>query len=205
MAGVGTSKVVTKFAPKQRIYGQGEHADCLFYLLSGTARLVVCSKSGKEASVMTIHSGEFLGEESLPVLARVRTSTALALTPCTALVIEREEMLLAIREQPKLACIFMNSLLSRGARAQAAVVDQFFNSSERRLARILLLMAREGLRNSASTLIPNITHEALAEMVGTTRSRVSFFLKRFRDLGFITYSRQIRVFRSLTVVLQNNE
>ncbi len=201
----GVAHAVVTFTQNQRLYVQGCPADCIFYLLTGTARLVVNSGSGREASVMNIRSGEFLGEDSLPALPRIRTATAIAVSPCTALVIGRAQMLQAISEQPELAGIFLHFLLLRGVRAQAAVVDQFFNSSERRLARILLIMAQEGLRGSTSTLIPKITHEALAEMVGTTRSRVSFFLKRFRQLGLITYSRQIRVFRTLAVVLQSGE
>ena len=197
----GLHSTVSNFPAKRRLYVQGDPADCILYLLKGTARLAVCSNTGKEASVMNINTGEFLGEDCLPVLPGVRAASAIAVTPCSALMIGRLEMLKAIHEQPKLAVIFMNSLLLRGVRAQAAIVDQLFNSSERRLARILLIMAREGLRRAASTLIPKITQEALAEMVGTTRSRVSFFLNRFRKLGFIAYGAQIRVFQSLSTVL----
>ncbi|SNT37713.1 transcriptional regulator, Crp/Fnr family [Granulicella rosea] len=204
VAAFGLHRAVQIVAPRQRIYIQGDPADSLFYLVNGMARLAVTSVDGKEASVMNINTGEFLGEDYLPAFPGVRAASAIAVLSCTVLRIQRLDMLRAIREEPKLAVIFMNSLLLRGVRAQAAVVDQFFNSSEKWLARILLIMARDGLRRSVSTLIPKITQEALAEMVGTTRSRVSFFLNRFRKLGFITYSGQIRVFHTLSAVLQSN-
>jgi CRP-like cAMP-binding protein len=188
----------------QRFFSQGGAADAVFYLQSGRAKLTVVSKRGKEATVTLLAAGDFMGEESLATVGRVHTATASSLVTCVALRIERKQMLLMLREEHNFAKFFLNLMLLRGIRTQADLIDQLFNSSERRLARTLLLMADFGKPGEPVTMIPPVTQETLAEIIGTTRSRVSFFMNRFRKLGYIEYNGHIRVNKSLlNVVLQD--
>ena len=186
---------------KKTFFVQGEPSDCIFYLLSGRARLSVISKTGKEATLALLREGDFVGEDSLAGTPGLRLTTATAITHCTALRIERTEMIRAIHEEHSFSDYFLKFLLARSMRIQADLVDQLFNSSEKRLARILLLMAEFGQPGELETVIPKISQETLAEMVGTTRSRVSFFMNRFRKLGFIKYNGGIRVNKSLLNVV----
>jgi CRP-like cAMP-binding protein len=173
-----------------RFYSQGSLADSVYFLRSGRAKLSVVSKRGKEATVTQVDKGDFFGEESLAGEAMLRTSTASAITACTALRVARNEMVRALHAENELSDLFMKFIVMRGIRTQADLIDQLFNSSERRLARVLLLGSEEAL-------IPPITQVALAEMIGTTRSRVSFFMNRFRKLGYIEYNGRIRINRTL--------
>jgi CRP/FNR family cyclic AMP-dependent transcriptional regulator len=161
----------------------------------------VLSKSGKEATITLLGPGDFVGEESLVSVMSQRIASATALTLCTALKIERLEMIRVIHEEHAFSDMFLKFLLIRSIRTQADLIDQLFNSSEKRLARILLLMAEFGAPGEPATLIPRITQETLAEMIGTTRSRVSFFMNRFRKLGFIDYDGRITVHKSLLNVV----
>ena len=145
--------------------------------------------------------GDFVGEESIAAVVGLRMATATAITACTALKIERQEMIRVMHEEHSFSDLFLSFLLARSMRTQADLVDQLFNSSEKRLARILLLMAEFGKPGEPETLIPKITQETLAEMIGTTRSRVSFFMNRFRKLGFIEYNGRIQVHKSLLNVI----
>ena len=187
--------------PKQTFFSQGNPADCIFYLQKGRAKLTVVSKNRKEATITLLGSGDFVGEESIAAVVGLRMATVSAITACTALKIEREEMIRVMHEEHSFSDLFLSFLLARSMRTQADLVDQLFNSSEKRLARMLLLMAEFGKPGEPETLIPKITQETLAEMIGTTRSRVSFFMNRFRKLGFIEYNGRIQVHKSLLNVI----
>ena len=186
---------------KEPFFTQGDNADCVFYLQNGRAKLTVISKAGKEATIALLGAGDFVGEESMAGTPGLRMATATAIAPCTALRIERTEMVRAMHEEHQFSDLFLKFLLARSMRTQADLVDQLFNSSERRLARILLLMAEFGQPGELETVIPKVSQETLAEMVGTTRSRVSFFMNRFRKLGFIEYNGGIKVNKSLLNVV----
>lgn len=186
---------------KQPLFSQGDPATSVFYIQKGRAKLTVVSKTGKEATIALLTAGDFIGEESLATVPGLRLSTAVSITACTALEIRRGEMMRVIHEEHAFSDVFLRFLLTRSMRIQADLVDQLFNSSEKRLARILLLMAEFGKPGEPSAVIPHITQETLAEMVGTTRSRVSFFMNRFRKLGFIDYNGSIHVHKSLLNVL----
>jgi CRP-like cAMP-binding protein len=168
-------------------------ADSVFYLQKGRAKLTVVSKNGKEATITLLSTGDFVGEESLAGAVGLRLATATAISACTALKIERQEMIRVMHEEHAFSDLFLKFLLARSMRTQADLVDQLFNSSEKRLAGILLLMAEFGQPGEQETTIPKITQETLADMIGTTRSRVSFFMNRFRKLGFIEYNGRIQV------------
>jgi CRP/FNR family cyclic AMP-dependent transcriptional regulator len=201
LANAGLGRRIAHFKPKQVFFSQGSPADSIFYLQKGRAKLTVVSKTGKEATISLLSIGDFVGEESMAAVAGLRMATATAITTCTALKIERSEMIRVMHEEHTFSDLFLSFLLARSMRTQADLVDQLFNSSEKRLARILLLMAEYGQPGKSETLIPQITQETLAEMVGTTRSRVSFFMNRFRKLGFIEYNGRIRVHKSLLNVV----
>jgi CRP-like cAMP-binding protein len=198
-AGVG--RKVVHLQPKQVFFSQGSPADSIFYLRTGRAKLTVVSPDGKEATVALLCSGEFIGEESLASVGELHLATATAIVVCTALQITREEMIRVMYEERSFSEMYMKFLLARSMRTQADLVDQLFNSSEKRLARILLLMAELGKPGEPETFIPSITQETLAAMVGTTRSRVSFFMNRFRKLGLVEYNGRIRVHKSLINVI----
>jgi CRP-like cAMP-binding protein len=196
----GRGRRVVRRETQEPFFVQGQAADCVYYLNSGRAKLTVVSQRGKEATITLLVAGDFIGEESIAGVPGLRMASATAITPCVAMRIERAEMVRTIHEQHAFSDLFLKFLLVRGMRTQADLVDQLFNNSEKRLARILLLMAefgQPGQPEGADMLIPKITQETLAEMIGTTRSRVSFFMNRFRKLGFIEYNGRIRVHKSL--------
>jgi CRP/FNR family cyclic AMP-dependent transcriptional regulator len=197
LASSGLGRKIVHLQPKRHFFSQGDPADSIFYLQQGRAKVMVVSPAGKEATITLVSAGDFVGEEALAALHGPRLATAVAVTACTALKIQRDAMIRVMHEENSFSDLFWKFLLARSMRIQADLVDQLFNSSEKRLARILLLMAEFGRPGEPEPLIPKISQEALAEMVGTTRSRVSFFMNRFRKLGFIDYNRRIRVHRSL--------
>ena len=201
LANAGLGRKIVRIKPKSDFFKQGSPADCVYYLQSGRAKLTVVSKTGKEATITLLAAGDFVGEESLVGVVGLRLATATAMTACVALKIERAEMIRVLHEEHIFSDMFLKFMLARSMRTQADLVDQLFNSSEKRLARILLLMAEFGTPGEPETLIPKITQETLAEMIGTTRSRVSFFMNRFRKLGFIEYNGRIRVHKSLLNVV----
>ena len=205
LANAGLGRRIVQLKPKQAFFSQGNPADSIFYIQKGRAQLTVVSKAGKEATITLLSAGDFVGEESIAAVAGLRLATASAITACTALRIEREEMVQVMHEEHAFSDLFLSFLLARSMRTQADLVDQLFNSSEKRLARILLLMAEFGKPGEPETLIPRITQETLAEMIGTTRSRVSYFMNRFRKLGFIEYNGRIRVYKSLLNVILHDE
>jgi CRP/FNR family cyclic AMP-dependent transcriptional regulator len=204
LAKAGLGRRIVQLKPKQAFFSQGNSADSVFYLQKGRAKLTVVSKSGKEVTIALLTAGDFVGEESIAGVVGLRLASATAINACTALKIQRGEMIRVLHEEHAFSDLFLNYLLARSIRVQADLVDQLFNSSEKRLARILLLMAELGESGSPDALIPKITQETLAEMIGTTRSRVSFFMNRFRTLGLIEYNGRIRVHKSLfNVVLHD--
>ena len=189
LAHAGVGRRIVELAPRENFFSQGDPADSVFYLQKGRAKIIVVSHEGKEATIALISAGEFVGETALAAVPGLRLSTATAITACTALKITRDEMIRVMHEEHGLSDLFLKFLLERSMRVQADLVDQLFNSSEKRLARILLLMAEFGKPGDPEQYIPKISQETLAEMIGTTRSRVSFFMNRFRKLGFIEYNR----------------
>ena len=201
LAQAGLGRRIVQLKAKRAFFSQGDPADCVFYLQSGRAKLTVISETGKEATIALLSAGDFVGEESMAQTPGLRMATATAMSSCTALKIERREMIRALREEHVFSDMFLKFLLARSMRTQADLVDQLFNSSEKRLARILLLMAEYGEPGAELTLIPKISQETLAEMIGTTRSRVSFFMNRFRKLGLIDYNGGIHVHKSLLNVI----
>jgi CRP/FNR family transcriptional regulator, cyclic AMP receptor protein len=205
LASAGLGRRIVQLEPRQTFFSQGDPADCIFYLQKGSARITVVSQAGKEATIATLSAGDFVGEGALAAVPGLRLSTATATTACTALKIRREEMIRVMHEEHDFSDLFMKFLLARSMRIQADLVDQLFNSSEMRLARILLLMAEFGKPGDRESLIPKISQETLAEMIGTTRSRVSFFMNRFRKLGFIEYNGRIRVHKSLLNVVLHDQ
>src|SRR6202795_5070582 len=205
LATIGEGRKVVVFPKKQTIFTQGDAADAVFYIQEGKIRLTVVSKSGKEATLGILSEGEFFGEGSLAGQP-LRMGSATAMTDCELMRIDKKTMILALRQEHTLSDLFTAYLLGRNIRFEEDLVDHLFNSSEKRLARVLLLLARFGKAGVPETVIPQISQETLAEMVGTTRSRVSFFMNKFRRSGFVDYDggSGLQVHSSLlNVVLQN--
>jgi CRP/FNR family transcriptional regulator, cyclic AMP receptor protein len=186
LATIGEGRKVVAFPKRQTIFTQGDAADAVFYIQEGKVRLTVVSKIGKEATLGILSEGEFFGEGGLAGQP-LRMGSATAMTDCELLRIDKKAMMLALHREHSFSDLFVAYLLARNIRYEEDLVDQLFNSSEKRLARILLLLAHFGKDGVPQNLIANISQETLAEMIGTTRSRVSFFMNRFRKLGFIDY------------------
>jgi CRP/FNR family transcriptional regulator, cyclic AMP receptor protein len=187
LATIGEGRKILAVAKKQAIFAQGDEADAVFYVQKGKVRLTVVSKIGKEATIAIVNQGNFFGEGSLAGQL-LRMGSAAAMTDCEILRVEKKTMMDALHREPALSEMFVAYLLARNIRYEEDLVDQLFNSSEKRLARVLLLLAHFGKEGIPETVVPKISQETLAEMVGTTRSRVSFFMNRFRKLGFIHYA-----------------
>jgi CRP-like cAMP-binding protein len=202
---IGEGRRLLHHKPKGVIFAQGTASNCVFYILAGRAKLTVLSQSGKEATITLLAPGDFIGEDAIAGVPGPRLATATAITTCTALRIDRDEMCRVMHDEHSFSDFFVRFLIARGMRTQADLVDQLFNSSEKRLARTLLLMAEFGQSGEPVTVIPHITQEALAEMIGTTRSRVSFFMNRFRKLGFIQYNGRIHIHKSLLNVVLHDQ
>src|SRR5664279_1834381 len=194
-AGVGNKIVSLK--KNETAYAQGDLADAIYFVQKGRLRVTVTSTNGKEATITLVGPSEFVGENCMISAHPLHLATATAMVDSELLRIGKVEMLRVLHDEPKLSVMFMHFLLSRNARIQADLVDQLFNSSEKRLARILLLLAQFGKESKPETVVPKISQEVLAEMIGTTRSRVSFFMNRFRKLGFVEYNGEIRVHNTL--------
>jgi CRP-like cAMP-binding protein len=203
LARVGDGRSIATYAKDQIVFNQGDAATAVFYTQTGKVKISVVSEQGKEAIVAILGAREFFGEGCLAGQTR-RIATASALAPCTIVRLEKEAILRVIHEEPAFAEVFIAHLLGRSIRVEADLVDQLFNSSEKRLARVLLLLANFGKEEKPEAIIPKLSQETLAEMIGTTRSRVSFFMNKFRRLGFIEYNGGIEVHSSLlTVVLSD--
>jgi len=200
LATIGAGRKILSFSKKQAIFAQGDSTDAVFYIREGKVRLSVVSSNGKEATIGILGGGDFFGEGCL-VGQPLRMGSAVAMTDCVVLRIDKKAMMQALHREHALSDMFVAYLLARNIRYEEDLVDQLFNSSEKRLARILLLLARFGKEGVPETLVPKISQETLAEMVGTTRSRVSFFMNRFRKLGFLHYNGGLQVHSSLLNVV----
>ena len=196
----GVARKVKKLKRAEVVYSQGDAAKSVMYIQEGGVRLSVVSEGGKEAVVAMLGPGDFFGEGCLAGQS-VRMGTATAITPSTVLVIEKSEMFKVLHEQHALSDRFITFMLARNIRIEEDLVDQLFNSSERRLARTLLLLARYGREDKPQGVLPKVSQETLAEMIGTTRSRVNFFMNKFRKLGFIRYNGGLQINTSLLSVV----
>jgi CRP/FNR family cyclic AMP-dependent transcriptional regulator len=196
----GVARKVTEFGKKETIFSQGDVCKDVLYIQKGGVRLSVVNESGKEAVVAVLGPGDFFGEGCLAGQP-IRIGTATAITATTALLIEKQEMIRALHHEHEFSDRFITYMLSRNIRIEEDLVDQLFNSSEKRLARTLLLLARYGTQDKPQGILPKIPQETLAEMVGTTRSRVNFFMNKFRKLGFIKYNGGLRINTSLLSVV----
>ena len=185
---IGTGRTLLQFKKKQSIFSQGDPADAVYFIQKGRVRLSLVSKSGKEATLALMGAGDFLGEECVAASQPRRLTTATALSESTLLKIKKRTMITALKTEHSFSERFVSFLLSRNAHFQEDLTDQLFNRSEKRLARVLLQLAQFGQEKEHETVVPKISQEMLAEMVGTTRARVSFFMNRFRKMGFIHYN-----------------
>ena len=201
---VDGGRSVAKYRKNRKVYSQGDQADTVFYIQGGKVKVCVVSEQGKEAVVAVHGPGDFFGEGCLNGHS-VRTTTVVTMTECVIMRFEKAAIMRVLHEEPKFSEMFMSYLLSRNSRIEEDLVDQLFNSSEKRLARVLLLMANFGKEGKPEPVIGKISQETLAEMVGTTRSRVSMFMNKFRKLGFVKYNGNLEVHNSLlNVVLHDN-
>lgn len=196
----GLARKVVEYRRSERIYTQGQSADTILYIQKGGVKLSVVNEVGKEAVVAMLAPGDFFGEGGLAGQV-VRMGTATAITPTTLLVIEKREMIRVLHAEHEFSDRFVAYMLSRNIRIEQDLVDQLFNSSEKRLARTLLLLARYGKQDKPETRLPKVSQETLAEMIGTTRSRVNFFMNKFRKLGFIRYNGGLHIDSSLLSVV----
>jgi len=200
LAKVGEGKTILEFRKDEVVFSQGDAAKTVFYIQKGRVKVIVISEQGKEAVVGIFGPGQFFGEGCMNGHS-LRIATTTAMEECLITAITKAAMLAALRDQPKFSELFMAYLLTRNSRIEEDLIDQLFNSSEKRLARLLLLLANFGKEGSPQPISPNISQETLAEMIGTTRSRVSFFMNKFRKLGFISYNGKIEVHSSLLTAI----
>jgi len=200
---VGASRTIEEFRKRQAIFSQGDAADSVMYIQKGSVKLTVVNAGGKEAVVAIFGTGDFFGEGGMAG-QKIRMGTATAIVPTTVLVIGKDEMVRALHTEHSLSDRFINYMLVRNIRVEADLIDQLFNSTEKRLARTLLLLARYGGEKQPDRMVQKVSQETLAEMIGTTRSRVNLFMNKFRKLGFIEYNGGIKINQSLlTVVLHD--
>jgi CRP/FNR family transcriptional regulator, cyclic AMP receptor protein len=205
LAQIGAGRTIIDYERGRNVFSQGDPADAVFYIQKGKIKLTVVSKTGREAVLAILGSAEFFGEACL-VGQTVRIQAAIPIDDSTIVRVERQAMIRALRQMPEFSQLFMTHLLSRNIRVEEDLVDQLFNSSEKRLARVLLLLANFGKEGKPEPVIAKISQETLAEMIGTTRSRVSYFMNKFRKLGFIDYNGGLHVHSSLlNVVLMDQE
>ncbi|MES2292506.1 MAG: Crp/Fnr family transcriptional regulator [Pseudomonadota bacterium] len=204
LASVGRGRTISNCDKGQKIFSQGDVADSVFYIQKGKVKILVVSEHGKEAVVAILGADEFCGEGSLTG-QRLRIATAVTMTECDIMRIDKEVVTRAVHEEPAFSEMFVSHLLLRTMRVEEDLVDQLFNSSEKRLARALLILANFGKEGRPEPIIAKVSQETLAEMIGTTRSRVSFFMNKFRKLGFISYNGMIEVHSSLLSVVLNDQ
>jgi CRP/FNR family cyclic AMP-dependent transcriptional regulator len=197
---IGKGKTLMRYRTKQGIFAQGDAADAVYYLQKGQVKLSVVSQQGKEAVIALLGAGDFFGEGCLAGQP-LRMATATAILDCSIVRIEKQTIIRVLHDEPTFSTLFITHLLSRNIRIEEDLVDQLFNSSEKRLARILLLLANFGKEGKPEKVIPKISQEVLAEMIGTTRSRVSYFMNKFRKLGFIEYNGSLEVHSSLLNII----
>jgi CRP/FNR family transcriptional regulator, cyclic AMP receptor protein len=199
------ARTSAQFAKSQTIFSQGDPADTVSLIQSGTVKLTVINKQGKEAIIAMLEAGDFIGEGCISNGSPLRMATASAMEPATLLVIQKKEMLRALHTDKEFADQFIAYMLKRNLRVESDLVDQLFNSTEKRLARSLLLLAQYGKEGKPETVISSISQETLAEMVGTTRSRINFFMTKFRKLGFIHYNGGMQIHSSLLNVVLHDD
>jgi CRP-like cAMP-binding protein len=200
LARVGRGRSVVNYRPPERIFAQGDPANAVYYIQEGQVKITVVSRQGKEAVIGILRAGDFFGEGCLAGQP-ARMASASAMSECSIMRLEKAALVRALREEPEFSEMFLMHVLSRNIRFEADLVDQLFNSSEKRLARVLLLLANFGKAGEPQIVIPKISQETLAEIIGTTRSRVSFFMNRFRKMGFIHYNGGLEVHSSLLNVV----
>jgi CRP/FNR family cyclic AMP-dependent transcriptional regulator len=200
LSSAGAGRSIAKFNKGQVIFSQDDSCDDVFYVQSGNAKLSIVNPQGKEAVLAIVGPGDFLGEGCI-IGNPVRMATATAMAPLNAMIIEKKEMMRVLHDEQKFAGKFITYMLERNLKTEAYLVDQLFNSSEKRLARALLILARYGKEGAPETMVAKISQETLAELVGTTRSRVNFFMNKFRKLGFIHYNGGLQVHSSLLNVV----
>jgi len=196
LAKVGEGRTIAEYSKDQMVFSQGDPADTVFYIQKGKIKLAVVSDAGKEAVIALLGTGDFLGEGCLAAQP-IRMATATAMSDCSIVRLEKAAMIRVLHEEPAFSAMFLAYLLSRNLRIEADLVDQLFNSSQKRMVRVLLLLAHFGKEGKPEPVVAKISQETLAEMIGTTRSRVSFFMNRFRKLGFIEYNGGLHVHSSL--------
>jgi CRP/FNR family cyclic AMP-dependent transcriptional regulator len=196
LAKVGKGRTLAAYRKNQRVFSQGDAADAIFYIQKGKVKLTVVSRQGKEAVIAILGANDFFGEGCLAGQPR-RMASATSMSDCSIMRLKKEDVIPVLHAQPAFAELFLHYLLARNIRIEEDLVDQLFNSSEKRLARVLLLLANFGKEGKPEPVIPKMSQETLAEIVGTTRSRVSFFMNRFRELGFIEYNGGLQVHSSL--------
>ena len=196
----GLGRTVTKFRAKETVFAQGDPATSVMYVQEGGVRLTVVNETGKEAVVAILEPGDFFGEGCLAGQS-VCMATATTIAPTTVLVIEKKQMMRVLHEEHEFSDRFIAYMLARNIRVEEDLIDQMFNSSEKRLARTLLLLARYGAQSEPQKMLPKVSQEMLAEMIGTTRSRVNFFMNKFRKLGFIQYNGGLHINSSLLSVV----
>jgi CRP/FNR family transcriptional regulator, cyclic AMP receptor protein len=201
---VDGGRTVSSYQPKQKIYSQADRADAVFYIQKGSVKASIKSEAGKEAVVALHGKGEFFGEGCLNGQPR-RLATAEAMTECVITRLDKAAIVRVLRDEPKFSEAFQAFLLARKARVEEDLVDQLFNSSEKRLARVLLLMANFGKKGKPEPVIAKISQETLAEIIGTTRSRVSTFMNKFRQMGFVEYNGEMKVHNSLLNVILHDK
>jgi len=197
---VGQGKTHTDYPKNQKVFSQGEPADTIYYIQKGKVKLTVVSKQGKEAVIAILERGDFFGEGCLAGQPR-RMSTVTTMSECSIVRIDKADTVRVLHNEPAFSEMFLHYLLSRNIRIEEDLVDHLFNSSEKRLARVLLLLANFGKEGKPETVIPKISQATLAEIIGTTRSRVSFFMNKFRKLGFVNYNGHLEVHSSLLNVV----
>ena len=200
LAKVADGQTVTNYIERQAVFAQGDPADSIFYIHSGKVKVTVLSNQGKEAVVAILGNGQFFGEGCLAGQTH-RMGSVIAITECTVARLEKRVVVRVLHDEPAFSALFLTYLLARNVRMEADLVDQLFNSSEKRLARLLLLLANFGKEGKPEPVIAKVNQETLAEMIGTTRSRVSFFMNKFRRLGFIEYNGGLHVHSSLLNVI----
>jgi CRP/FNR family transcriptional regulator, cyclic AMP receptor protein len=201
---VAKGRSISTYARKQVIFAQGDAADAVFYIKKGKVKVTVVSSHGKEAVIAILGTDEFLGEGCL-IGQTKRLATAASMTECDVMRVDKVEIMRVLSEEPAFAQMFIAHILARSARVEEDLVDQLFNSTEKRLARVLLLLANFGKEGRPEPIVAKISQETLAEMIGTTRSRVSHFMNKFRDLGFIDYNGHLEVHSSLLSVVLNEQ
>ena len=205
LAEAGIGRKLLHLQAKDVIFSQGDKANAVFYVQSGRAKLTVVSKAGKQATITLLSAGDFVGEEAIAAVSGPRLATATAISACAVLKISRDEMVRVIHEERSFSEHFLAFMLTKSMRTQADLVDQLFKSSEKRLARVVLLMAEFGRQGEPQMPLPKISQEALAQIIGSTRAHVSFFMNRFRKLGFLDYNGRIHVNKSLLNVVLHDQ